>query len=66
LDIKKSFKVACAKKGMTTKDVAAIYGVTPRAINITINRKKTNIYTIQRLADAFGMKASEFIALGED
>ncbi len=66
MNIKKSFRIALAKKGSTQADMAAVIGVTPATLSLILNREVIPSTRIQQMADIFGMKVSEFIKLGEE
>lgn len=61
-----SIKVALAKRGMSQTQLAEQLRCTKVWINRLANSKSASMDTVQRLADAFGLPVSEFIALGED
>jgi plasmid maintenance system antidote protein VapI len=61
-----SIKVALAKRGINQKALAEKMGTTPAAISQLAAQESCTGATIKKLADAFGMKASEFVALGEE
>lgn len=65
MDIGKSIRVALAMRGIKQKDLAAIMGVRPASVSQLASQKSCTGETIAKLADSFGMSASEFIALGE-
>lgn len=66
MDIGKSIKVALALKGMRSKELAQALGVTQPTVSTMCYRATSSGHMLIRLADAFGMKVSEFVALGED
>lgn len=66
MNIKKSFRIALAMKGATQADMAAVVGVTPATLSLILNRESIPSERIKQLADAFGMKVSEFVAMGEE
>lgn len=66
MNIGKSIKVALAQRDMKQNQLAERLGKSPRWINLLANSDGASTATIQMLADAFGMKASEFVALGEE
>lgn len=61
-----SIKVALAKRGMSHKALADEMGVLQSSLSQLINRGSCPSTTIEKLAAIFGMKVSEFIALGEE
>jgi DNA-binding Xre family transcriptional regulator len=66
MDIAKSIRVAMAKQNMPQHELAARLGITSQSISGFKARPDIHASTIRKLADAFGMKASAFVALGED
>lgn len=66
MNIGKSLKVALAQRDMKQNQLAAKLKKTPRWINDLANNETASSATIQMLAGAFDMKASDFVALGED
>lgn len=64
MNIKKAVKVALAQKGLAYSDLAKRMGVsTAYLYNLSPN---VTSKTMQSIAEALGMKASELVALGED
>jgi transcriptional regulator with XRE-family HTH domain len=66
MNIGKSIKVALAMKGMTQKELAKRLDITPPALSQLAGQESCTGATIGRLATALQMKASEFVALGEE
>lgn len=66
MDIGKSIRVALAKRGIKQKDLAGMMGVKPASVSQLASQTSCTGETISKLAEAFGMSASEFVALGED
>lgn len=66
MNIGKSIKVALAQRNMKQNQLAEQLGKSARWINLLANSKNASTETISMLAAAFGMKASEFVALGEE
>ena len=66
MNIGKSIKVALAMRNMKQNQLAAQLRKTPRWINSLANSEGASTATIEMLASAFSMKASEFVALGEE
>jgi transcriptional regulator with XRE-family HTH domain len=66
MNVGRSIKIAVAKRGMRQKDLAQQMGVTPSSISQLASQANCTGDTLARLAAAFNMKVSEFIALGED
>lgn len=62
----RSLKVALARANMNQTQLAAKLCLSPRWVNKIANQPGGSMQTIQLLADAFGMKPSDFIKLGED
>lgn len=62
----KSIKVAMAKRDITQKDLAERMGVSRQYVSQMIGSEQIGIGTINKLAETFGMKVSEFLALGEE
>lgn len=65
MNLRKSVKQACINADMKQKDLAEKLGMKPQQLNCTIARNSTSFAMLARLAAAFDMKVSEFIALGE-
>lgn len=66
MNIKRSARIALAKKDMTQAELAKIVGVTPATLSLIINRDEIPTGRLEQIANAFDMKVSEFLALGED
>lgn len=66
MNIGKSIKVALAQRDMKQNQLAERLGKSARWINLLANSRGASTETISMLASAFGMKASEFVALGEE
>lgn len=62
----RSIKVALAKKDMAQKDLAKKMGVSTAYISQLAGREHIGMGTIGLLAEAFNMRVSEFVALGEE
>lgn len=62
----KSLRIAMVKLGMNQTDLAKKAGITQSSISGLANRENWNCESLQKIAKAFGMKVSEFVALGED
>lgn len=62
----KSIKVALAKREMSQKDLAEKMKTSTPYISQLAGREHIGMGTVVQLAEAFGMKVSEFLALGED
>ena len=66
MNLGKSLKVALAKNSMTQSDLARAQSWSLRTINKLANREGGSVSDMNKLSKALGMKASEFVALGED
>jgi len=66
MNIGKSIKVALAKHDMKQNQLAERLGRSSSWLNQLANNPEATASTIRLLAGAFGMKASEFVALGEE
>lgn len=66
MNIGKSIKVALAKHDMKQHQLAERLGKSPSWVTQLANNQTASVATIQMLAGAFAMKASEFVALGEE
>lgn len=67
MNIGKSIRVAVAMRGITQGKLAEIAGIHPVNLSKMANGKAgLQGDNLQRVADAVGMKVSEFIQLGED
>lgn len=66
MNVGKSIRIALAMKGMKQKDLAEKLGIRAPSLSQLASQKSCTGDTISKLADAFDMPASEFIALGED
>ena len=66
MDLRKSLRVAIASKGVRNIDVAEYLGYTPQQITNWLREGNISSQNITKLSEYFEMKASEFIALGED
>lgn len=66
MNLRKSIKVALAQRGTTQKALAEELGMSETGISQLAAQKSCTGATLQKLATAFGLKVSEFIALGED
>lgn len=66
MNIGKSLKLALVKRNMKQADLARKLGKSSRWINMLANSPTASSSSIEMLASEFGMKASEFVALGEE
>lgn len=62
----RSLKVALARSNMKQSELARKLGLSHRWVNKVANQEGGSVQTIDMLAKAFDMPASEFIRLGED
>jgi transcriptional regulator with XRE-family HTH domain len=65
MDIGKSIRIALAQRGKKAVWLAGELGITKQAVSQLMTKRSATGATIKKLADAFNLKASEFIALGE-
>ncbi len=66
MNIGKSIRVACAKNDINQKELSELTGISAVTISHLISGKtQCKQSTLERLAEAFKIPASEFIALGE-
>lgn len=65
MNLKKSIKQACLNKEVTQKSIAENLGFSPTQLQVIMKRNSASTAMLLSIADAFGMKLSEFIALGE-
>jgi transcriptional regulator with XRE-family HTH domain len=66
MDVGKSIKVALAKRGINQTQLSQQMGCTQVWINRLANSRTASMPTVESLAEAFGMKVSDFIKLGEE
>ncbi len=66
MNLGKSIKVALAKAGMNQRQLADQMGLSHQFVTELTNKPSGSFANVKRLAKAFGMKPSEFIALGEE
>lgn len=66
MNFRKSLKLALIQNDMTQKALAAQLGMRETSMSQLAAQSSCTGATLQKIADAFGMKVSEFIALGED
>ena len=59
-------KIALVKKGRSQTDLAKSMGVTKVYVSRLCNQESIGISSLEKIADALGMKVSELVALGED
>lgn len=65
MDIGKSVRICMARDQITGKELAEKLGMREQSMYRLKNEKSTTGQRISQIAKVFGMKASEFIALGE-
>ena len=65
MNIGKSTKIAMAASDTTNKMLMREFGATNATVCAWRRKRTQNGSTIQKLADYFGMPASEFVAMGE-
>ncbi len=66
MNVGKSIKVALAMREMNQQDLAVKMDVSKPYVSQLAGKQHAGIGTVTLLAEAFGMKVSEFLALGED
>lgn len=67
MNIGKSIRVAVAMRGITQGKLAELAGIHPVNLSRMANGKAgLQGENLQRVAEAVGLKVSEFVALGED
>ena len=67
MNIRKSIAIATAQKEMKPREYLLKTGFSPAKMSLIKNGKqKVTDSDLRAMASAVGMKASEFIALGED
>lgn len=66
MNVGKSLKIALVKQGMSQTELAKKMGVHDQWISKIANSESASQATVVGIAAALGMKASEFVALGED
>lgn len=66
MNFRRSLKLALAQRGMTQKALAEKLGMRESSMSQLAAQTSCTGATLQKIADAFDMKVSEFIALGED
>ena len=66
MDIGKSMRIAMAMRGLKGIQLAERLQVTGPTVSVMLSRRTCSGQTLQSLANIFGMKVSEFVALGED
>lgn len=66
MNVGRSLKMALAKKGMKQSELASKLKHTRQWISRLANSNNASMATIEAVSSALDMKASEFLALGED
>lgn len=66
MNLRKSIKVALAQRNMEQKALAEQLHMSQSSMSQLAKQESCTGATLQKLADAFGLKVSEFVALGED
>jgi len=66
MNVGKSIKIALAKRDINQTQLAGKLGFTQVWVNRLANSRTASMTTVETLAQAFNMRVSEFIALGED
>ena len=66
MNFRRSLKLALAQHDMTQKSLAEKLGMLPTSMSQLAAQTSCTGATLQKISEAFGMKVSEFVALGED
>lgn len=66
MNLRKSAMIAMAQRNMKQKDLAAVLGMSQGSMSLLLKQTSCTGATLQKMAGAFGLKVSEFVALGED
>jgi DNA-binding Xre family transcriptional regulator len=66
MDTQKSIRIAMAKKGINQKKLAEDLKMGQSSLSLLMKQDSCTGATMRKLAGYFGMKVSEFIALGEE
>jgi DNA-binding Xre family transcriptional regulator len=66
MNFRKSLKLALIQRDMTQKALALKLGMRETSMSQLASQSSCTGATLQKIAGAFGMKVSEFVALGED
>ena len=66
MNLKKSVMVALAQRGLKQKDLADKVGMSQGSMSQLVGQTSCTGATLMKLAKAFDLKVSEFVALGED
>lgn len=65
MNVGKSIKVALAQRGMTQKALAEQLGMSQSSMSQLAAQESCTGATLNKLAAAFGIPVSEFVAIGE-
>jgi DNA-binding Xre family transcriptional regulator len=66
MNFRRSLKLALAQRDMTQKALAKQLGMRETSMSQLAAQTSCTGATLQKIAEAFDMKVSEFVALGED
>ena len=66
MNLRKSVMIAMAQRDMKHKDLADKVGMSQGSMSQLLGQTSCTGATLQKLADAFDLKVSDFIKLGED
>lgn len=66
MNIKKSTAIAMAKQGINQTELGRRLKLSPSTVSKQLGREFPNLAFVKMVSDEFGMKVSEFIALGEE
>lgn len=66
MNIRKSVMIALAQRDMKQKDLAEQLGMSQGSMSQLLSQTSCTGATLQKLAGAFDMKVSEFVAIGEE
>jgi transcriptional regulator with XRE-family HTH domain len=65
MDLGKSIRLALAQKEINAHTLSKELGVMPSTVSIWMHKRRMRTVTLQEVSDYFGLKVSEFVALGE-
>jgi len=66
MNVGKSIKMALVKVDKKQTWLAEQLGISSRQVNKVANNESASGKTIEKMAEVFGMKVSDFLALGEE
>ena len=66
MNIGQSIELSLIKKGMSKQQLAKELGLTANSVSTLCKNKTCSGKTLDKLCVVFGIKASDFVALGED